>query len=54
MRLRLYKNKNDKWFAGMYRGKGGVSSMLKVRQCKRFLWCILIFFNIKNYYKHLI
>jgi hypothetical protein len=46
MRIRLGRNKNE-WYAGVYTGKGGISSLVNYKQSKSFLK-ILTVFKLKN------
>ena len=48
MKLKLKKDQGY-WMAGIYRGKGGVSSLINVRHSKSFWEVIRVFFRIRNY-----
>lgn len=46
MKLKLWRKNND-WISGVYRGKGGVSSLVCSRKSKS-LWKAIGVFNFKN------
>jgi len=52
MKLKL-KNKKGEWYAGIYRGNGGVSSLVIHRQSKNLWGVIGIFFNLKYIWRGL-
>lgn len=46
MILKLGRKKNE-WYAGVYTGKGGVSSLVNYKQSKSF-FTVLTVFKLKN------
>jgi hypothetical protein len=52
MKLKLCK-KNNEWMSGIYRGNGGISSLIKSATSKNLFKCLFLFINIKYYYRAL-
>lgn len=50
MKVRLKKLQNGEWQSGIYRGNGGISSLI-VSRIGSFWHCFKIFINPKNYWK---
>lgn len=51
MKLRLQKSDNH-WHSGVYRGKGGVNSLVAARVANSLWYCLGVF-TFKNIYKTL-
>ena len=46
MKLKLGKKQNE-WYAGVYTGSGGISSLVNYKRCKNF-FKVLTVFKLKN------
>jgi hypothetical protein len=49
MKLKLKKDKDGNWMAGIYHGKGGISSLINARHSKSFWSVISVFFKLRNW-----
>lgn len=49
MKIKLSKDRNGEWMAGIYRGKGGISSLINARHSRSFWNVLKVFFRIRNY-----
>lgn len=50
MKLKFENDKNGHWHSGVYRGNGGISSLICARHSKSWWQAFKLFFNLRVYY----